>query len=404
MNWRLLLLSFAVTIVAPAAYAVDFTFNGMEDLRFVVPPGDESYLDGGLGKLHFGSGDGSPDVDFDQAIGQVRAQITPEIMATATGRLDPNYGAAVDLLESWVRYRPVSTNEWSWSVKAGAFFPPMSLENDEIGWTSFWTLTPSAINSWVGEELRVLGTEGTLQWRRMGGTVTLIGAVFAWNENAGYFLYTRGWTLDDRVAGLYSQIREPDTTVKIFGETSPQFDTPFKQFDGNPGWYLDLSWEPDDIGGFELMRYDNNANPAASGGGDTAWHTSFWDFGFRRQLGKVTVLAQAMDGETATLPVPTFRADTNFRSAYALAGIDLDDWWLAARADWFQIRGQPPLPDLFGEDGHAATLSASWQARSWARLTGEFVLVDSTRPERAVGGEAPRQIEKQFQLALRIYE
>jgi hypothetical protein len=30
-------------------------------------------------------------------------------------------------------------------VKGGAFFAPISLENDGIGWTSTWTLTRSAI-------------------------------------------------------------------------------------------------------------------------------------------------------------------------------------------------------------------------------------------------------------------
>ena len=62
------------------------------------------------------------------------------------------------------RRRPVS-----WSVKAGAFFPTISLENDDLGWTSPYTLTPSAINSWIGEELRTIGSEAhaALRHRRM---------------------------------------------------------------------------------------------------------------------------------------------------------------------------------------------------------------------------------------------
>ena len=50
------------------------------------------------------------------------------------------------------------------SVKAGAFFPAISLENDDLGWTSPYTLTPSAINSWIGEELRTIGSEGILRY------------------------------------------------------------------------------------------------------------------------------------------------------------------------------------------------------------------------------------------------
>ena len=70
--------------------------------------------------------------------------------------------SGVDALEAYARYSPQTSGDWQWSVKAGAFFPPISLENTEVGWTSPWTLTPSAINSWVGEEVKVVGGEATL--------------------------------------------------------------------------------------------------------------------------------------------------------------------------------------------------------------------------------------------------
>src|SRR5215472_13062115 len=193
-----LLATLAFAQIVTTSQAADFSYNLYGDARFVLPPSDSSYLDGGLGKLRFGDDDGRPNVHFVEAIAEARAQITPEVLAVATGRFDPNFGPAADLLDAWVRYRPVSTTEWLWSVKAGAFFPPMSLENEEIGWTSFWTITPSAINSWVGSEIRILGAEGTLQWRRASGTITLIGALYGWNENAGELIAERGFNLDDR--------------------------------------------------------------------------------------------------------------------------------------------------------------------------------------------------------------
>ncbi len=401
---------FLVSVLAilgapPVARALDFSYDLYGDARLVVPPSDRSYLAGGLGKLHFGDDDGSPSAHFVGAIAEAKAQITPELLAEATGRFDPKYGPAVDLLDAWVRYRPVSTTEWLWSVKAGAFFPPISLENEEIGWTSFWTITPSATNSWLGNEIRIIGAEGTLQWRRASGTVTLIGAIFAWNENAGELISGRGWTLDDRVTGLYEKTREPDTTVILSGGTPPERTHLFKQFDDNPGWYLDLSWEPENFGGFEIMRYDNNADPTATRGDDVAWHTSFWDLGFRTQLGKLTLLSQALDGATVIQPSPVFRLDTNFRSAYALLGLDMDAWWVAARVEWFQTRTHTPGPaSLLSEDGHAGTLSASWQPRKWLRLTSGLLLVDSTLRERLVEGAAARQIETQFQFAVRAYD
>ena len=158
------LFCFLLTIGAAApALAADFSFNGYGDFRLVAPPSTGSYLDGDLGKLRYGTDDEV--FQPGDIVGEGRVTIVPELMATATARINTQYGPAVDLIEGYVRYRPVSTTAWRWSGKVGAFFPPMSLENDQIGWTSFWTITPSAINSWVGEELRTIGAEGTLEWR-----------------------------------------------------------------------------------------------------------------------------------------------------------------------------------------------------------------------------------------------
>ena len=73
--------------------------------------------------------------------------------------------SVVDALETYLRYAPTAEGDFAWSVKAGAFFPTISLENDDLGWASPYTLTPSAINSWIGDELRTIGSEGTLRWK-----------------------------------------------------------------------------------------------------------------------------------------------------------------------------------------------------------------------------------------------
>ena len=72
----------------------------------------------------------------------------------------PRQRSGVDALEGYLAGIPPSQGDVSWSVKTGAFFPTISLENDDLGWTSPYTLTPSAINSWIGEELRTIGSEG----------------------------------------------------------------------------------------------------------------------------------------------------------------------------------------------------------------------------------------------------
>jgi hypothetical protein len=397
---RRLLCAGALTLAGPAA-AANFMFEGYGDLRLVAPPPTGAYLDGYLGKLRYGDDDEV--FQPGDLIGEGRVLITPELMATATARVNAQYGPGVDLLEGYVRYRPVSTNEWRWSVKVGAFFPPFSLENEQVGWSSFWTITPSAINSWVGEELRIIGAEGMLEWRRESGDITLVGAIFGWNDPAGVMIADRGWTFDDRVSGLFEHFRLPDATAINLGVMPPIFANLFTEMDDSPGWYLDLSWEPADIGGFEIMRYDNNADPSVIKGDQIAWHTSFWDVGFQKQIGKLTVLSQGMSGATTIEPSHFFHQTTDFKSAYALIGYDMDEWWAAARFDVFQTRTRASFPSTLNEDGHAFTFSVSWLPEKWLRLTGELLSVDDRRDERVVVGEAPHQIETQFQFLVRVY-
>lgn len=397
---RMTLFALTPLLVTPA-FAADFSFEGYSDLRLVVPAATGAYSDGDLGKLRYGNDDEV--FEPGDLVGEGRVLITSELMATATARVNTQYGPGVDLLEGYVRYRPVSTTRWRWSVNIGAFFPPLSLENEQVGWSSFWTITPSAINSWVGEELRIVGAEGTLEWRRASGDITLAGAVFGWNDPAGVMIADRGWTFDDRVSGLFEHSRLPDASAINRGLTPPIFANLFTEMDSRPGWYLDLSWEPPEIGGFEIMRYDNNADPSVIRGDQIAWHTSFWDVGFQKQIGKLTLLSQGMSGATTIEPSPFYRQATDFKSAYALAGYDLDDWWLAARFDLFQTRTRASFPSTLNEDGHAFTFSASWLPRKWLRFTGELLSIDDTRDERVVVGEAARQIETQFQFLARVY-
>ena len=387
----------AVILLSTPATAAEFSFEGYGDFRLIAPPSTDSYLDGGLGKLRFGDDDET--FQPGDIIGEGRVTLTPELMATATARVNAEYGPAVDILEGYVAYSPVSTTDWIWSVKAGAFFPPMSLENDQAGWSTFWTITPSAINSWVGNELRIIGAEGTLQWRRASGDITLKGAVFGWNDPAGVMMADRGWNFDDRYTGLIERSRIPDASAFA----PPVYANLFTEMDNSPGWYLDLSWEPPDIGGFEIMRYDNEADPRVVRDGQIAWHTRFWDVGFQKQIGKLTLLSQGMSGATTIEPSPSFHQTTDFKSAYALAGYDMDKWWVAARLDFFQTRTRASFPSDLNEDGHAYTLSVSYLPYKWLRFTGELLSVDDTRQERAAVGEAPHQIETQIQFLTRVY-
>ena len=394
MLFRLTLCAAALSVAA--AQAAEVRFDGYADLRLVAPPSSDAYLDGGLGKLRFGADDAN--LKLGDIVGRLRAQ-DGAWSFQSDGRLESEYGPAFDLLDGFVAYAPASNTQWDWSVRAGAFFPPFSLENEEIGWSSFWTVTPSAIDSWVGAELRTIGAEGTLEWHSNGNDVTFKGALFGWNDTAGVLIAERGWNFDDRVTGLFEKTRLPDAVAIASHRAPPLTVHLFREIDSRPGWYVDLSYEIDGATGVEIMRYDNEADPSRP----RAWHTAFWDIGLRRQIGAVTLLSQAMSGSTIIRPSATAFTATDFRSAYLLAGWDLDRWWLAARADVFQTRTRTMSTSPLSEDGYGFDATASYRLRDWLRLSAEYLRVDDRRAQRAIAGDPPRDVENQVQFVVRAY-
>jgi hypothetical protein len=396
---RRIVLFLALLAAATPAHAMDAGFDSYVDLRLVASGNERSWLDGGLGKLRYDSGDSI--FQFADAVAQGYVLFTPEILAVGVVRADPEGKKFLLPLETYVRYRPVSTTAWRWSAKLGAFFAPFSLENSELGWTSYWTITPSAINSWFGDELRTIGGESTLEWRRPEGTLSLTGALYGWNDPAGVLIAERGWSMDDHPTALFDYPRRPDATLILFGAPHPDRTPMFDEIDHRVGWYAGMAWDDPDQWHAELIRYDNDGDPAAHKADYFAWHTDFWDIGLSKKWDEFTVLSQALTGETIIAPFPGFSSTTRFDSAYALIGWERGEWRLAARADVFRTHTQPASP--LSENGYAITTAVSWLPKDWLRVTGEVLYIDSTRNERTVVGLAPNQGETQAQLSLRFY-
>jgi hypothetical protein len=384
------------------AKAIDFSFQGYVDLRLVAPDRDESWVDGGLGKFRFGARQPDPDFRFAEAVGQATISFTGDFRAVATLRVEPEQRTGVDALDAYLIYTPSSAGDWNWSAKAGAFFPPFALENTDLGWTSPYTLTPSAIDSWIGDELRTIGGEATVRRRTSLGTFALTAALFCCDDPAGVLMADRGWSLDDRPTGLFEEPHLPNATLRLFGRPWPDRTEIFSEIDNRVGWYAGAQWSPPNLGTLSIYRYDNDANPASHDDDYFAWRTRFWSAGWESHFGRFGVLAQALRGETSIEAAPPAVATTKFQSAYVLISYDItDDWRIAARAETFSTH-RAPL-SLLNEDGHALTAALSWTPRDWLRLTGEAIALDSKRGEYILDGLAPAQSQTQFQINARLF-
>jgi hypothetical protein len=398
----LALAAFALSI--GSARAQDFRLDGMMDLRVFHPSDQRSNLDGGLGKTERGSGDRPSDVGAGLEALTLRgvAGLTPEFRLIGEVRSNPRQKTAVDILDAYAVWRPVSTTPWRWTVKGGAFFAPISLENDGIGWTSPWTLTPSAINSWVGNELRTIGTEGSLEWRGDVDHFEATASVYGWNEPAGAAIEDRGWTFTGSPLGLFDHVRLSNTVAQPGRPSTASYSSEFRQLDHTPGWYAAVSWDRPDIGRLQLLRYDNMADPSAHDH-EFGWRTKFWSLGFSTEVGELVILAQGMIGSTQIEPTPAFNSTTYFYAGYVLVGWERQKWRYALRFDQFGTNEKQLAPD-FGTSEHGAALTAAitWSPTKWLRVTGEVLGVDSWRAQRLQFGNDPHAFETQAQLAVRV--
>jgi hypothetical protein len=350
------------------------------DLRAVNSDGRQSFLDNGLGKLRFDSDHegiqlGRLRAAWNQPLGEVFAA---HVEASAWDDDDKN---PIDLTEAYLEYRPYPHAGWRARVRLGAFYPPMSLENRARGWQTPYTITPSAISSWVGEELRTIGLEGQVDWlgTRQGQhfDFQLTGAVFGWNDPAGTMIASHGFTFHDRQTTLFGRVGAPQSDpLKAKKEV-------FHEIDGRPGYYVGGQARYLDRAILSVLHYDNRADPsvAAPEIRDFAWQTRFDSVALRIETGNQwTVLLQALDGDTSIDPyVPL---TWNYDSQSALVAKRWHDHMLAARYDTFEMEFQHDPHAAGSENGHAWDLTYSYQHGEHWCFALEWLRVDSNVPAR----------------------
>lgn len=393
------LTALAATLLASAAHGGEWEMA--LDLRAVNSDGRKSFLDNGQGKLRFdedhqGIQLGRFQASWSQPIGEV---FFAHAEASAWDGDDRN---PIDLTEAYLEWRPYPRAGFKSRVRVGAFYPPMSLENRAAGWETPYTLTPSPISTWVGEELRTVGLEGQLDWlgTRLGHSFDLqfTSALFGWNDPAGTMLSAHGWAMHDRQTGLFGRVgsRQPDPAYakkELFAE-----------IDDRPGYYVGAQARYLDRAVLNVLHYDNRADPTVFEPGlrDFAWLTTFDAAALRLESGTGwTALLQALDGDTVIAPGgPWLR--WKYDSQSALVARREGAHMLALRYDQFAVRfqGDASLPG--SEDGDAWTLAYSYDTGGPWRFAVECLRVKSDVPARAVLlAENPLATEKKIELSAR---
>src|SRR4029078_13604106 len=99
----------------------------------------------------------------------------------------------------------------------------------EVGCASGGPLTPSPINTWVGDELRTIGAEGEIEYRSEARTISAVGSIYGYNFPAGVLIAFHGWIFEDRPATLIERERLPDALAIEFGGRGPIYADEFAE-------------------------------------------------------------------------------------------------------------------------------------------------------------------------------
>ena len=284
--------------------------GGVAEVRYAHTDDTKSWLDGGLGKTRYGSKQGRSADEF--AVPLVALLVDADYQEVVTAHvhldLDAEPDAALDrgrvgLVEAYIGYRNDLSRLFRLRLRGGLFFPPISLEHPGPAWTTVYTITPSAANSWVGEEIRTAGLEARLGVVSGQNELWLTGAAFGGNDPTGTLLAWRGWALHDRQTMSGEKLPLPPISsigpAGLFSRQAP-WDSPIREVDGRVGFYGGARVKVAGRLDLDGLYYDNRGDPAAFDGKQYAWATRFWNVGARLRLSAgLDLLGQYMDGSTA---------------------------------------------------------------------------------------------------------
>ncbi|MGP8034851.1 MAG: hypothetical protein ACLPQ6_12025 [Steroidobacteraceae bacterium] len=393
--WLLMLAWLALGSVAHA--------DGWElslDGRAVSSNADPSYTQGGVSGARF---------DQDQSglqLGRARFALTESLGELWSVHLDASAWGdhdriPVGLTEAYLQFRPYPFAGYRLRVKAGAFYPPISLENRDSGWESPYSLSYSAIDSWLAIEVRTVGVEAQLDWlgtrQGHGFDLGVTAGAFGWNEGAGGFIAGDGFTLTDRQTPLGGRVGLPNDPVLMNFE-------PFRELDGRTGVYggLEARWLDRVV--VRALRYDNRADPTALdyASNAIAWETTFSALGARYEGSDgITAIVQTLKGDTTIAP-GGYWLDWPFKAQYALLAKTFGRHTLSARYDRFEVDASASAGGDGAEIGHALTAAWVFTLDQHWRFTLEWLHVTSNSYERQDAFNlAPLASETQVQLAVR---
>jgi hypothetical protein len=357
-----------------------------------------------------------PDSEFARIAFDYVGSITPTLAVHAVIDAVDSGTGGIDVTEAFLELRPVPRSPFRYQLRAGAFYPPLSLENSGPAWTSPYSESFSAINTWVGEELRTVGAEWrvghSIGPRARQRDLQFIAATYYANDPAGALLSWRGWALHQRQSRLGDAIPLP-----VLPQIAPDMmfnrqalaTEPFVETDHRPGYYYGLEFKLSSRARIIALHYDNHADPKSLKDGHYGWTTRFNHVGAQFELpAGLGLIVQWLDGTTAMGPVSPPAAegyhvvDNGIASAFALLTKQHQRQRWTLRFDDFSVTDYDLIPlDNNDESGHAWTIGWQFEPDGNWLLGVDWQQLELTRPALAYAGLPIAYSENLLRLGIR---
>ncbi len=382
-----------VVLLSTAAIAETFDLSGFVTARGQYASGIPSWTRGGLGR--FDTGGSAPDRGEAAALGDIQLgvdwQPVPHLLIHAHGlaRAEPaeNHGKRAGLVSAYVE-TGVDRGRNTFALRAGQFFLGTSRENVADLWSSPYTLTYSALNSWVANEVRPIGLNAEWQLLTSSAVITTALTGFEGNDSMGALLAWRGWTIGNRLT-VYDEVLPLPPLNSLSTKFSGQRDdgtVPFgSDLDGRIGYAARVRYSIPERFNIQFMRLDNRGDRLLHRG-EYSWATSFNQVSAAIHLRDTTVLWEWLGGRTTMGPV-LIGVDANFYAAYALVSQRAGRARISARYDLFSTSDNRPVTtDRYDEHGRAWTLAWLVDLHAHWRAGAEFTQVTGTHLEAEEAG------------------
>lgn len=339
-------------IAASASAQSSFQIYGFLSAREIYVKSPPSWTTGGFGRFDVGAASADNHRFVNTDVLQLGLDWTPATWLLVhgdglarkeqSGTVGKHYGlvqAFVDLHSDHLRLR------------AGEFWLPTSRENIDPLWTSRYTITFSALNSWIGQEVRPLGAD--LQWSP-NFYISLGGTAFRGNDTMGTELSDRGWSLGNRLSVYDEIIAAPDSSTRAIGA----------EIDHRIGDSERLRLQLPERALIQFTRIDNREKLLSHKPPEEPWRTKFYIVSGEAGSSSPTTVAAEWAKGTTQIGFPGGSFTLHFDTAYVLVSHKNGKDRFTARIEEFKTNS---------ERGHAWTVAWLTDANEHVRSGVEFV-------------------------------